>query len=56
MILYGLVRRVVDPVSGYIVTGIAHNDYELSVLVNQLIEKLREDFGPDYDISHITIS
>ena len=56
MVLQGLVRRIVDPRSGYTVVGIAHNDYELSVLVNQLIGKLYQDFGPDYDISQITIS
>ena len=56
MVLYGLIRTVRDPLSGYVVQGIAHNDYELSVLVNQLIEKLRQDFGSNYDISHIAIS
>ena len=56
MMLNGLVRKIVDPRSGYTVVGIAHNDYELSVLVNQLIDALHRDFGPDYDISHITIS
>lgn len=34
MVLYGLIRTVRDPLSGYVVQGIAHNDYELSVLVN----------------------
>ena len=56
MVLQGLVRRIVDPRSGYTVVGIAHNDYELSVLVNQLIDALYRDFGSDYDISQITIS
>ena len=44
MVLYGLIRTMRDPLSGYVVQCIAHNDYELSVLVNQLIEKLRQDF------------
>ena len=56
MVLQGLIRTVRDPISGYVVQGIAHNDYELSVLVNQLIAKLHEDFGPNYDVSYITIS
>ena len=56
MMLNGLVRKIVDPRSGYTAVGIAHNDYELSVLVNQLIDALHRDFGPDYDISQITIS
>ena len=56
MILQGLIRTVRDRTSGYTIQGIAHNSYELSVLVNQLIDALHRDFGPDYDISHITIS
>ena len=56
MVLYGLVRKVTDLRSDYTVTGIARNDYELSVLVNQLIEKLHADFDPDYDLSQITVS
>lgn len=56
MVLQGLVRRIVDPRSDYTVVGIANNNYELSVLVNQLIDALHRDFGPDYDISQITIS
>lgn len=53
--LNGYVRWVVDHKSGYVKNGIAYNGYELSVLVNQLIWKLRQDFGSDCDLSQITI-
>lgn len=55
MILEGLVRKIVDERSGYVATGIAHNDYELYVLINNLVEKLRQDFGADYDLSQIRV-
>ena len=56
MILQGLIRTIRDPNSGYTLQGIAHNDYELSVLVQNMQWQLRHDFGPNYDVSQLVIS
>ena len=56
MILQGLIRTVRDRTSGYTIQGIVHNDYELSVLVQNMQWQLRHDFGSNYDVNNLEIS
>lgn len=51
-----MVFLITDPLSGYTWNGIAHNESEVYILVNQMIWQLRHDFGPDCDVSQITVS